>query len=117
MSEAGEKSFEATDERKESFRKRGQYAKSRDAGGILAMAGVIAVLLGSRRAIAGSFDQLFHLTFGNLGAVTHGNGSYAFSAALGVFVGIAGPCALAAAIGSTAIGAVQSGMRVDLELV
>ncbi|MEO8796507.1 MAG: EscU/YscU/HrcU family type III secretion system export apparatus switch protein, partial [Polyangiaceae bacterium] len=37
--------------------------------------------------------------------------------ALGVFVGIAGPCALAAAIGSTAIGAVQSGMRIDLELV
>ncbi len=117
MSEAGEKSFEATDERKESFRKRGQYAKSRDAGGILAMAGVIAVLLGSRRAIAGSFDRLFHLTFGNLGAMTHGNGSYAFDAALSVFLSIAGPCALAAAIGSTAIGAVQSGMRIDLELV
>lgn len=117
MSEAGEKSFEATDERKEQFRKRGQYAKSRDAGGILAMAGVIAVLLGSRHAMAGSLDLLFRRTFGDLGAMTHGNGSYAFDAALGVFVGIAGPCALAAAIGSTAIGAVQSGMRIDLELV
>ena len=117
MSEAGEKSFEATEERKESFRKKGSFAKSRDAGGLVAMAGIVAVLMGSRHTIAGSFEELFHRTLGDVGAITHGNGAYAFDAAMGVFFGIAGPCALAAALGSTAIGAVQSGMRIDLQLV
>lgn len=114
--QSGEKSFEATPQRREEFRKRGQYARARDAGGILAMAGVIAVLLGSRTAVSGSIDLLFARTLGDVGAITRGDG-HAFDAALGAFLGIAAPCAVAAAIGSAAIGAVQSGMRIDLELV
>ncbi|MEO8875819.1 MAG: EscU/YscU/HrcU family type III secretion system export apparatus switch protein [Polyangiaceae bacterium] len=115
--QAGEKSFEASDQRKEDFRKRGQYAKARDAGSVFAMFAVIATLLGQRRTISAAIDELFGRTLGNLGAITHGNGSYSFDAATHAFVTIAGPSAIAAAIASAGIGIVQSGMRIDLALL
>ena len=44
MSEAdsGEKTFEATDQRREEFRKQGRYARSKDAAGVAAL-GVLAM--------------------------------------------------------------------------
>jgi len=114
---AGEKTFEASEQRKEDFRKRGQYAKARDAGSVMAMFAVIATLLGSRRAISSAIDELFVRTIGNVSAITHGQGSYAVDAALHAFFTIAGPCAVAAAVASAGIGAVQSGLRIDLDIL
>jgi flagellar biosynthetic protein FlhB len=115
--QAGEKSFDATDARREEYRKEGQYAKARDAGSVFAMSAVVATLLGSRSSISGAIDELFARTFGNVGAISHGNGGPAADAALHAFLTIAAPCAIAAAVASAGIGAVQSGMRIDLDIL
>ena len=115
--DSGEKSFDATDARREEYRKEGRYAKARDAGSIFAMSAVIATLLGSRASISGAIDELFARTLGNLGAITHGNGGPAGDAALHAFLSIAAPSAIAAAIASAGIGAVQSGLRIDTDIL
>jgi flagellar biosynthetic protein FlhB len=115
--QAGEKSFEATETRREEYRKKGSYAKARDAGSVFAMAAVMATLLGSRASIGGALDELFASTLGNVGALTHGNGAPVFDAALHAFFAIAAPCAIAAAVASAGIGAVQSGMRIDTDIL
>ena len=116
-SDSGERSFEATPQRREDFRKRGQFARARDAGGIVAMCAVIAVLLGSRGAVSSAIDELFARTLGDVGAVTRGDLAHPFDAALHALVAIAAPCAVAAAMASVVIGFAQAGLRIDLELV
>ena len=115
--QAGEKSFEATEQRREEYRKKGSYAKARDAGSVFAMAAVMATLLGSRSSISGAINELFASTLGNVSALSHGNGGPVFEAALHAFFAIAAPCAIAAAVASAGIGAVQSGMRIDTDIL
>jgi len=118
MSEdTGEKSFEATPHRRAEFRKQGRFARARDAGAIVTVGACLGVVMGSRAAIAQALDLLFTRCWGDLGALRHGGGAGALNAAIGAFVVLAGPPAIAAAIAGTVIGFAQAGINVQMDLV
>ncbi len=115
MSDDGQKSFDATDKRREEFRKDGRFARSRDAGGVLATAAVIGVLLGSREAVGRALRVLFVRSLGDLGAVGRHDVDGPLQAALGVLIVLAAPAAIAAALGATAAGLAQGGLFINTE--
>jgi flagellar biosynthetic protein FlhB len=115
MSDDGEKSFEATPKRREQFRKDGRFARSRDAGGVLATGAVLAVLLGSRDAIWQAIRLLFVRSLGDLSAVGRHDFEGPGHAAFGVLLVLGAPAAIAAALGATAAGLAQGGLHVNTE--
>lgn len=119
MSEAdsGEKTFEATDQRREEFRKQGRYARSKDAAGVAAL-GVLAMgLLASRRQLSAATEALFSRTLGDLGAVERMGPMHAFRAAAAPLFGEVLPV-LGGAIGvAMLIGAAQVGFRINTDAV
>lgn len=112
-SQAGEKSFAATPQRREQFRKEGRYARARDAGGIAASAAVLAALLGSRPEISRTLHLLFARTLGDASALASRGVDEVSSAAGAALVVLAGPAALAAAGAAVAAGVAQAGVRID----
>jgi flagellar biosynthetic protein FlhB len=110
--QGGERSFDPTPQRKEQFRKQGRFPKSKDAGSVVATLAVLAVVVGSEQAIGQAIEQTFLRCHGDLEAIGRNDGTGPFRAALGLFVAIAVPAGIAAAVAGTAIGLVQTGARV-----
>jgi flagellar biosynthesis protein FlhB len=110
--QGGERSFDPTPQRKEQFRKQGRFAKSKDAGGVVTTLAVLAVIVGSERAIGEAIQQTFLRCHGDLEAIVRNDGSGPFREALTLFVALAVPAAIAAAVTGAAVGLVQSGARV-----
>lgn len=64
-----DRTYDPSDQRLESFRKEGRFARSRDLGGVLATAAVLATLSGTRDSLSASARRLFSFTLGDLGAL------------------------------------------------
>ncbi len=111
-----DRKHDATPQRREEFRKEGRFARARDAGGIAAAFGVIAVLAGSRGLIRDTFGDLAQRTLGDVGALSRGDSGPLRTAALAL-VAIVVPCALAAMTGGLVLGFAQAGARLDLDLI
>jgi flagellar biosynthetic protein FlhB len=118
MSESsGDKRFEATEHRREQFRKEGRYARSRDASGLAATAGVIGVLLGSRAAIGDAMVRLFRASHGHLEAVYQGGGADGIRVGALALTTLAGPTVVVAALAATVVGLAQAGFHPNLEAI
>jgi flagellar biosynthetic protein FlhB len=113
--EDGQKSFDPTPQRREQFRKDGRFARAKDAGGVAATAAVLAVLMGSREATGQAVHHLFQRSHGDLEALTRGDLRGVTQAALGLLLSLAAPAALAAALGGTAAGLAQAGLRIETD--
>jgi flagellar biosynthesis protein FlhB len=111
----GEKSFEPTEQRRTDFRKRGKFARAKDASGVIATAAVLGVLLGSRLAMVQSVRYLFLRSHGDLSAIARQDTQGVVEAALAVLAVIAVPAAVASAIGATAASLAQAGFHPNFE--
>ncbi len=114
---AGEKTHEATPQRREEARKEGRFAKSRDIGAVASTAAVLALMLGSRDAIGRAADLLFTRCHGDLGAIMRGDTSGVREAAFGLIAVSAAPAAIAAAIVASGAGLAQSGAQLKLDVL
>jgi flagellar biosynthetic protein FlhB len=114
---AGEKRFDATQHRRDEYRKEGRYARSRDASGLAATMAVVAVLLGSRAAIGEAVQRLFRSSHGHLEAIARGGGIDGFRIAGTSLTTIVGPTVAAAALGALVTGVAQAGLHLNLGAV
>jgi len=117
VSESGEKTFEATEHRREEFRKQGRYARAKDIGGIVTTAVVALAFVGSRKSLAGALSGLFTRSLGDLGAVER-------LGPLGALRGAAAPIAAellpilaGASVLAALVSAGQVGFRVNTEAI
>lgn len=115
--DTGERSFEPTDRRKEEFRKKGRFAKARDAGGIVAMVAVLATLAGSQEHLAESARRVFERTLGDLGGLER-LGPAAILETVGWELAALSGAAVLAAVGmSVAVALAQARFRTYTELL
>ena len=117
MSEAGDRKFDPTPQRREEFRKQGRFARSRDAAGMASAVCVIGVLLGSRTAMMSTISRLFLASHGNLEALARGQPNDAVRMGWMALAAMAIPCLVAGASGAVVACLVQSGIRVDFDRV
>lgn len=113
----GERSFEATDQRRESFRNQGRFARAKDVGGLAATAAVVLGTIASRHQIIGAMDVLFTRTVGDLGALERLGAAGALRAAATPLVfevlPILGAASILAFLGSAA----QVGFRINTDAI
>ena len=112
----GERTHDPTPHRREQFRREGRFPRARDAGGVLATAAVLGVLLGSRGAMGSAIEDLFRRCHGDVAAITRGEWTVTRNAA-GALVALAAPAALAGATGAAVAGFAQSGLHLELGLL
>ena len=115
--DSGEKTFEATEQRREEFRKQGRYARAKDASGIAATAAVVLGLMASRRQMSSAFDVLFSRTIGDLGALDRLGAMSALRAATVPIFAEIFPVLIGAAVLAMLIGAAQVGFRINTEAI
>lgn len=106
-----ERTFEATDLRREQFRKQGRFARSRDAAAVAATGATIAALAGSHEGLHRGALTLFQNTIGNLSALQHTSVFGVLSAAAGPIVSAALPALIAAGLAGFLVGFAQGGFR------
>lgn len=112
-----QRTHDPTPQRREEFRKEGRFAKARDAGGIAAVAAVIGALLGTREATSRAVSLLFAACHGDLESVARGQGSAVATLAAGTLFALAGPAAIAGAVGALVVGFAQAGLRIDTDQI
>jgi len=113
----GERSFEATDQRREEFRKQGRYAKAKDLGGLAATAAVVLGTIAARRQIVGAFDLLFARSVGDLGALERlGTMGALVGAGASMLVEVA-PILVGASVLALLASAAQVGFRTNTDAV
>jgi flagellar biosynthetic protein FlhB len=110
-----DRKFDPTPQRRERFRKEGRFARARDAGGIAAVAGALAALVGTRDAAWRAVELLFARCFGDVAQHDGGTLQYAGQTAGATLVALAAPVAIAAAFGSVTIGLAQAGGTFDTD--
>ena len=113
----GEKSFEATDQRREEFRKQGRYAKAKDVGGLAATAAVLLGTIAARRQILGAFDLLFARSLGDTGALERLGTFGALSGAGGSMLVEVAPILAGAAVVALLASAAQVGFRINTDAI
>jgi flagellar biosynthetic protein FlhB len=110
-----DRKFDPTPQRRERFRKEGRFARARDAGGIAAVAGALAALVGSREASSRAVELLFDRCFGGVADLERTSLAVAGAKAGATLLARTAPIAIAAAFGSAAIGLAQAGGNFDLD--
>lgn len=115
--DAGDRSFDPTDARKEQFRKQGRFAKARDVGGVVATAAVIMVLSGSQGHLAESSSRLFLGTLGDLGALERLGPLAVLGSSTRELVTLAATTVLAAVGASTLVSVAQARFQTYGELL
>lgn len=115
--DTGEKNLDPSDQKREQFRKEGRFARSRDAGGVVATMAVIGVLAGSGGKLSDGVRTLFAQTLGDLGAFQR-EGPWAVFRLVALHTAdLAGPAVGAAVLGSVVIGLAQAGGRFYPEML
>jgi flagellar biosynthetic protein FlhB len=117
MSDTGERSFEATDQKKEQFRKEGRFARARDASGVAATVAVLGVLAGSAGSLTDGVRALFAQTLGDLGALDRDGAWSVIRVAGASILQLTGPAVGAAVIASVSVGLAQAGFRPYIEML
>jgi flagellar biosynthetic protein FlhB len=112
-----EKTEKATPEKRKKAREQGDFAKSRDAGGVMAALATLLTLSAMGPAAVSVLMNFTAYCFGeHVDLLDTGAGSL-LQRAGGVLAGLILPGAFAAAVGAAAIGFVQAGFHPQAELV
>lgn len=117
MSDEGDRTYEPTDAKKEQFRKQGRFARTKDAGGVVATAAVIAILAGSQSRIAEASHTLFRSTLGDLDAIERLGAAPVFTTAALTLASLAGVSVVAAVGASVVVGLAQARLQTYTELL
>lgn len=115
--QGGERSFEATDQRREEFKKQGRYAKAKDLGGLVATATVVAGLYATRGPLVAAANTLFQRSLGDLSAVERLGASGAFRSAITPLMAVVAPVLLGAASLAVLSGAAQVKFRLNTDAI
>ena len=115
--DSADKTFEPTEHKKEEFRKQGRFAKSKDAGGVVATAAVIAVIAGSTASIGESARRLMSRTVGDLGALERVGPLVVLDGASRELMTMAGAAVLAAVVAAVLINLAQARFQLYPELL
>src|SRR5437762_137833 len=94
----GERSFDATDQRRQEFKKQGRFARAKDIGGLAATIAVVLGTIASHRQIVAALELLFARSVGDLDALDRLGPAGALRGAATPFVAEMGPILLAAAV-------------------
>jgi flagellar biosynthetic protein FlhB len=113
----GERSFDATDQRREEFRKQGRFARAKDVGGLAATVAVVLGTIAARRQLLGAFELLFARSVGDVEALDRLGAAGALRAAATPVLGEAGPILAAAAVLAFLTSAAQVGFRINTDAV
>jgi flagellar biosynthetic protein FlhB len=113
----GQRSHDATDNRREDFKKQGRYAKAKDLGGLAATAAVVLAVIASRRQLVAGFDILFARSVGDLGALERLGAAGAFRAAATPIAGETMPILVAASVLALLASASQVGFRLNMDAI
>ena len=71
MSDDAERTYEATDTRREEFRKQGRFAQAKDIGGLAATVGSFGAIVAGRDQLGHALAVLFQRTIGDVRALEH----------------------------------------------
>ena len=115
--QGGERSFEATEQRREQFRKQGRFARAKDIGGLAATLAVVLGTIASHRHLVGALEVLFARTVGDLEALDRLGIAGALRAAATPVVMEAGPILGAAALLAFLGSAAQVGFRINTDAI
>lgn len=115
--QGGERSFEATDQRREEFKKQGRYAKAKDLGGLVATAVVVAGLYSTRGTLVAAANTLFQRSLGDLSAVERLGAAGAFRSAITPILAVVAPILLGAASLAVLAGAAQVKFRLNTDAI
>jgi flagellar biosynthetic protein FlhB len=113
----GEKQFPATPQRREQYRKKGQFARSRDAGPVASTFAVVAIVVAGRGAAGDALDHLFQRTIGDLSALAQGNAPKVVDVALNAWFTIAFAPMIGATLAGVILGLAQAGLRFDWDML
>lgn len=113
----GEKTYEATDQRREEFRKQGRFAKAKDLGGLASTAAIVLGTIAARRQLVGAFDALFARSVGDMGALERLGTSGALRAAASPILMETGPLLAGAATVALVASAAQVGFRLNTDAI
>jgi flagellar biosynthetic protein FlhB len=111
------KKYDATPKRREEYRKQGKFARSRDAGAVLTIAGAGVVIAGMRGGMTAALERAFAATLGDVTAMTRGDFAGVRAASLGALAVLAVPPLVGAAIAALVSGTAQAGLSPNLDLV
>jgi flagellar biosynthetic protein FlhB len=111
------KEFDATPRRKEQGRKEGQFARSRDAGGALALALLLGGVSLCTPFIAEALRSLFHTCWSSLALEVVQDPTQRLRASSLTLLGLTLPASLLCAVVGLGVGFLQSGIRFDWDLV
>jgi flagellar biosynthetic protein FlhB len=117
VSEQGEKSFEATDQRREEFRKQGRYARAKDLGGLVATGAVVAGVYAARRQLVAGASTLFTRSLGDLSAVERLGASGALRAPVAPLLAEIAPLFVVAAVLALLASAAQVRFRINTDAI
>lgn len=113
----GERSFEATEQRRQEFRKQGRFARAKDVGGLAATIAVVLGTIASRSQLIEGLDLLFARSIGDLQALERLGAPSAVRAAATPFITEAGPVLAAAAVLAFLGSASQVGFRINTDAI
>jgi len=113
----GEKQYEATEQRREEFRKQGRYAKAKDLGGVVSTATVLLALVAGQQSFAAASDVLFVRSIGDLGALARLGFAGALRAALAPIVAHVAPVLVGASVLAVFAGAAQVKFRLNTDAI
>jgi len=117
MSDTGDRTYDPTDARRESFRKEGRFARSRDLGGVVATIAVLGTLAGTKGSLSASMRRLFDGTLGDLGALERLGPVALLSRAGRELIILCGAAVLAAVFAGVLAGGLQSGFKLYSEML
>lgn len=116
-SETGDKQYEPTPHKREEARKKGQIAKSREAGAAAATAALVGTLAARGPAWVGELRALFVSTLGRVDVVTTNESRAPTSLVFESLLSLAAPPLFAAATAGCLVGLAQSRFALNWSLV
>jgi flagellar biosynthetic protein FlhB len=113
----GERSFDATDQRREEFKKQGRFARAKDVGGFAATAAVAMGLIASRHQLGAALELMFARSVGDLGALERlGTSGALRNAGVSVLVEAA-PILVAASVLAVLASGLQTRFRINTDAI
>lgn len=114
MADDADRTYEATDQRREQFRKDGRFAQAKDIGGIAATIGVLGAIAAGKEKLGHALQVLFHRTLGDLGSFEHPEAVR--GATMAVFEELA-PILLSATVFAVLASGAQTRFKPNLEAI
>jgi len=115
-SDDDDRTHDPTPQRREKFRKEGQVARSRDAGGVASVLAAGAAIAFTHDSIRRAFEELMRATIGNADTLGRGELEGVRTALAGAALRAIGPPLVAASMAGVIVGFAQAGLHLELDL-